>query len=60
MAGIEVVGPFPRDLQMNIVFSAAVMTGTKYPKVSRQLIEFLGTPDAVAVIKAKGMEPGAP
>jgi molybdate transport system substrate-binding protein len=60
VAGIEVVGPFPRDLQLNIVFSAAIMTGTKYPEISRQLIEFLRTPEAVAVIKAKGMEPGAP
>jgi molybdate transport system substrate-binding protein len=60
VSGIEVVGPFPRDLQMNIVFSAAIMTGAKYPEVSRQLIEFLRTPEAVAVIRTKGMEPGAP
>ena len=60
VSGIEVVGPFPRELQMNIVFSAAIMTGAKYPEVSRQLIEFLRTPEAVTVIKTKGMEPGAP
>lgn len=60
VAGIEVVGPFPRNLQQSIVFSAAIMTGAEYPDVSKQLIEFLRTPQAVAVIKAKGMEPGVP
>ena len=60
VSGLEVVGPFPRDLQLNIVFSAAIMAGTKYPEASRQLIEFLRTPEAAAVVKMKGMKPGTP
>lgn len=58
--GLDVVGPFPKDLQHMTVFSAAVMTTAASLEVPMQLIRFLGSPDAVAVIKTKGLEPGAP
>lgn len=60
VAGIEIVGPLPGDLQDNVVFSAAIMAGTKNTEASKALVNFLRTPEAAAVIKAKGMEPGAP
>ncbi len=58
--GIEIVGPLPGDLQDNTVFSAAIMGGAKDAKASWALINFLRSPEAVGVIKANGMEPGAP
>ena len=58
--GIEIVGPLPGDLQSTIVFSGAIMAGTKEAEIGKALINFLRTPDAVAAIKAKGMEPGTP
>ena len=58
--GIEIVGPLPGDLQERFVFTAAVMTGAHDVKAARALIEFLRTPEARAVIKAKGMEPAIP
>ncbi|MBX9778362.1 MAG: molybdate ABC transporter substrate-binding protein [Xanthobacteraceae bacterium] len=58
LPGIELVGPLPGDLQLNVVFAATFMTGAKDAAASKALIEFLRTPEAVAVIKAKGMEPG--
>jgi len=60
IAGIEIVGPLPGDLQDATVFSAAIMDGAKEAEASKALINFLRTPEAVAVIKAKGMEPAAP
>jgi molybdate transport system substrate-binding protein len=60
VAGIEVVGPLPGDLQQTTVFSAAVMTGAKEAEAGKTLINFLRTPEAAAVIKAKGMEPATP
>jgi len=57
--GIEIVGPFPDDLQETFVFSAGVMTGAKEAEAGNALINFLRTPDAAVVIKAKGMEPAA-
>jgi len=58
VAGIEIVGPLPGDLQATVVFSAAIMGSAKDAAAAKALIDFLRTPEAEAVIKAKGMEPG--
>ena len=55
--GIEIVGPLPDDLRETFIFSAGIMTDATDVKAARALIEFLRTPEARAVIKAKGMEP---
>lgn len=60
VSGIEIVGPLPGDLQSTIVFSGAIMAGTKEAEIGKALINFLRTPDAAAAIKAKGMEPATP
>jgi len=60
VAGIELVGPLPGDLQEIVVFSAAIMTGAKDAVAAKALVDSLRTPEAGAVIKAKGMEPAAP
>jgi molybdate transport system substrate-binding protein len=57
VAGIEIVGPLPSDLQDTIVFAAAIMDGTKNAEASKALVDFLRTPESAKVIKAKGMEP---
>lgn len=56
--GIELAGPFPADLQQELVFPAAVATDAKEPAAAKALIDFLQTPAAVATIKAAGMTPG--
>jgi molybdate transport system substrate-binding protein len=60
VAGIEIVGPLPGDLQNTIVFAAAIMGGTESAEAAKALVSFLRTPEAAAVIKTKGMEPAAP
>ena len=60
VAGIEIVGPLPGDLQNTIVFAAAIMASAKDAEASKALVNFLRTPEAAAVIKAKGMEPATP
>ena len=57
VAGIDIVGPLPGDLQNTIVFVAAVMASAKDPEAAKALVKSLRTPEAAAVIKAKGMEP---
>jgi molybdate transport system substrate-binding protein len=57
VAGIEIVGPLPGDLQDTLVFSSAIMAGAKDPATAKGLIDFLRTPEAAKVVKAKGMEP---
>ena len=56
--GIEIVGPLPGDLQSTTVFSAAILDSSKDVQTGQALINFLRSPEAAAVIKAKGMEPG--
>lgn len=58
--GLELVGPLPAELQTYISITAGVSTGAKEPEAAQGLIKFLTSPAAVAVIKAKGMEPGPP
>jgi molybdate transport system substrate-binding protein len=60
VAGIDIVGPLPGDLQDTIVFSVAIMTGAKDAAAAKALIDFLRTPESARVIKAKGMEPATP
>ncbi len=56
--GVDVVGPFPAELQQEVVFTAAVAANTKEAAAAKAFITYLTTPAAAAVIKAKGMNPG--
>jgi len=56
--GVELAGPFPGDLQNDLVFTGAVATDSKDKTAAKAFLDFLKTPEAVAVIKAKGMRPG--
>jgi molybdate transport system substrate-binding protein len=56
--GVEIAGPFPAELQQELVFPAAVAADTKEPAAAKAFIDYLTSPAAAAVIKAKGMTPG--
>jgi molybdate transport system substrate-binding protein len=56
--GVDLAGPFPGDLQQELVFSAAIAADTKQADAAKAFIQFLRTPAAIAVIKAAGMNPG--
>jgi molybdate transport system substrate-binding protein len=56
--GLDLVGPFPAEVQLNVVFTSAVAVDTKNEEAAKAFIAFLQTPAATAVIKAKGMTPG--
>ena len=58
--GIEIVGPLPGVLQNSTIFSAAVLNDAKETEASKALITFMRSPQAQALIKAKGMEPAKP
>ncbi|WP_375776027.1 molybdate ABC transporter substrate-binding protein [Bradyrhizobium sp. ma5] len=55
--GLEIVGPFPAELQQNVVYTAAVGSETKEAVAAKALIEYLKSPAAVSIIKSKGMNP---
>jgi molybdate transport system substrate-binding protein len=60
VAGADYVGPLPPDLQntSDFVFLAGVVAGTKEPETARTFVQYLRTPDAERVIKARGLTPG--
>lgn len=57
VAGIDIVGPLPADLQKITIYSAGVATVSKEPEAGRALIRFLISPVASAEIVRSGMEP---
>jgi len=56
--GVDIVGPFPGELQQELVFTSAVGADAKEAEAAKALIDFLRSPAASAVLKAAGMTPG--
>ena len=56
LAGVELAGAFPSDMQTYIVMVAGVSAKTAQPGAVRELIDFLTAPAALPVITARGME----
>jgi len=56
--GVDLVGPLPPDVQVYTVLPAAVATNAQNPDAAKALLDFLATPAAISVLRAKGLEPG--
>jgi molybdate transport system substrate-binding protein len=56
--GVELAGPFPPELQQELVFTAAVAADSKEAEAAKAFINYLKTPEAAAAMKAKGVTPG--
>ena len=56
--GVELAGPFPAELQQELVFTSAIAADTKETDAAKAFIDYLKTPAAAATIKAGGMTPG--
>lgn len=57
--GIELVGPLPQELQKITLVSAGMFAASRHPDAAQAMLEFLSTPAAARVYKAKGLEPAA-
>jgi molybdate transport system substrate-binding protein len=56
--GVELAGPFPGDLQQELVFVGAVAADSKDAGAAKAFLDYLKTPEAVTLFKAKGVTPG--
>src|SRR5712675_3271921 len=57
VAGIDIVGPLPDEVQKITVFSAGIASVSKEPVAGKALIQFLASPAARGEIVKSGMEP---
>ncbi len=55
---LDVVGPFPAEVQREVVYAAGIAANSKEPEAARAFVAYLMSQPAIAVIKAKGMSPG--
>jgi molybdate transport system substrate-binding protein len=56
--GLDLVGPFPTEVQQNVVYASAVAADPGDSEAAKAFIAFLKTPEAAGVIKSQGMTPG--
>ncbi len=57
VAGTTLVGPLPAEFQNFTIYAAGVGAAGKDQAAALALVKFLAGPHALAIIKAKGMEP---
>jgi molybdate transport system substrate-binding protein len=57
VAGVDLVGPLPAELNNITMYSAGVGAGSQQAEAANALIRFLHSPEAQAVFKAKGLKP---
>jgi molybdate transport system substrate-binding protein len=60
VAGVELLGPLPPELQHYVGYTAGIGATAKAGEAGAALIRFLKAPAAVPVLKAKGLEPTTP
>jgi molybdate transport system substrate-binding protein len=57
IAGAQLVGPLPGDLNNVTVFAAGVGPASQEASAATALIQFITSPTGAAVLKSKGMDP---
>jgi molybdate transport system substrate-binding protein len=57
VAGIDVVGPLPGDLQKISVFTGGVFTAAKNPAGAAKLFSYLASPELAPILARKGLSP---
>jgi molybdate transport system substrate-binding protein len=57
VAGIDVVGPLPGDLQKISVFTGGVFTAAKNPAGAAKLVSYLASPELAPILARKGLSP---
>jgi molybdate transport system substrate-binding protein len=56
VAGVEVIGPLPAELQKITTFSAGLLAAAKEPDAAKALVKFVAA-QSPPLLAAKGLEP---
>ena len=56
VAGIDIVGPLPAELQKITTFSAGLLAGAKDPDTAKALVKYVAA-ESPPLLKGKGLEP---
>lgn len=59
VAGAELVGPLPGELQNVIVYAAGVAMRSANAEAARGFIAFMGDPDVARIMRGRGLEPAS-
>jgi molybdate transport system substrate-binding protein len=57
-AGVDYLGPLPADIQQYTTFSSGIMKTAKEAEAAKALVKYITSPEAAAVFRKRGMEPG--
>ena len=57
VAGVDYAGPLPAEIQNITVGAAGIFTDAKEPQLAQALLDFLQSPAATCVFRARGLEP---
>ncbi|MBW8853399.1 MAG: substrate-binding domain-containing protein, partial [Bradyrhizobium sp.] len=57
IAGADLVGPLPSDVQKITIFSAGITSSADQPEAGRALIAFLASAAAAPTLKKAGLDP---
>ncbi|WP_159832697.1 substrate-binding domain-containing protein [Burkholderia sp. 8Y] len=57
VAGVDIIGPLPEDIQAMTVFEGAVCAKPRAPVESRALLAFMDSPESGEIKRRYGMEP---
>jgi len=57
IAGIDIVGDLPAELNTTIVYGTGLTTMVKQPDAAKELVKYLSLQSSVPVIKKNGMDP---
>ncbi|MFG6489574.1 substrate-binding domain-containing protein [Roseateles sp. BYS78W] len=60
VAGIDIVGELPDELQRVTPYAAARVARSTHPDAAQRYLDFLAGPDSAPAIRAAGLEPVAP
>ena len=56
--GLDIVGPFPADVQQEVIYAGAIAMEPADPGAARALIDFMRSEAAIKVLEAKGLSRG--